>query len=141
MLSIYSIENILYCSIFIPLFFNFRVSSSFGSFQTMLRNFQYCPLNVTVDDFWWNYGVSNCLLDTIRSLALAGFIVTFGSIEILVYRKYATPIEDMSQLPASKLYHVQKLLLTLTSFSSFLKYALESYLSPDPQIYGYSVEL
>lgn len=111
-----------------------------NSMMEMLSQFQYCPPNVTVHDFWWNYGISHCALDTISSLALAGFIVVFGSIEILAYRMYGTLIEDLSRIPSSKLYHVQILLLTLASFSSFIKYVLESYLFPDSTIYGYTVK-
>lgn len=105
----------------------------------MFGNLQFCPVNVTVSDFWLKYGISQCSLYTTISLVLACFVLVFGAIEMLVYRKIGAPIEDSLKLPASQLYQLQVLLLALISISPFVEITLNGYVTSDYEIYGYKV--
>lgn len=105
----------------------------------ILKNLSYCPPNVTIFDIWVNHGLSHCFIDTVSSSVLAGFIVIFGTIQLIMYRKYATPIEDSTQISRSKLYYLQIFLLTVIPSLSILRFILESFLFPDAHLYGYTV--
>lgn len=105
----------------------------------ILKNLSYCPPNVTIYDIWVDHGISHCFLDTVSSSVLAGFIVIFGTIQLIMYRKYATPIEDSAQISTSKLYYLQLLLITLIPSLSISRFILESFLFPDAHLYGYTV--
>lgn len=100
---------------------------------------KYCPANVTFSDIWIEYGISQCSLQTVISLALTAFVLIFGSIEMLVYRKNATPVDESLQIPVSKLYQAQLLLLTVSAVSPFADIILNLYFAPEINIYGYTV--
>ncbi|XP_055303857.1 ATP-binding cassette sub-family B member 6 [Sitodiplosis mosellana] len=105
----------------------------------ILRNISYCPPNVTIYDIWVNHGLSHCFLDTVSSAVLAGFIMIAGTIQLIMYRKYAIPIEDPSQISRSKLYYLQLFLLTIIPSLAVLRFILESFLFPDAHLYGYTI--
>lgn len=109
--------------------------------MNFIRNISYCPENVTIHDIWINHGLSHCFLDTVSSSVIAGFIFIFGTIQLCIYRKYATPIEDLTQISNSKLYYLQMFLLTLVPALSVVRFILESFVFPDAQLYGYTVNL
>lgn len=107
----------------------------------ILKNLSFCPPNVTIYDIWVDHGLSHCFLDTVSSSVLAGYIVIFGTIQLFMYYKYATPIADSTQISRSKLYYFQLLLLTMIPSLSVLRFILESFLFPDAYLYGYTVKL
>lgn len=107
----------------------------------ILKNLQYCPPNVTIYDIWVNHGLSHCFFDTVSSSVIAAFIVIFGTTQLIMYRKYATPIEDLSQISTSKLYYLQLVLMSLLPSLSVLRFILESFVFPDAHLYGYTVTL
>lgn len=104
-----------------------------------LKHIEYCPDNITIHDIWINHGLSHCFLDTVTSSVIAGFIFIFGAIQLWVYRKYATPVEDYSQISTSKLYCLQMFLLCLVPGLSVLRFILESFVFADARVYGYTV--
>jgi len=72
-----------------------------------LENF--CPPNETlIPRFGEEKGISQCLTETVMSSATLGFMLTFGTIQILFYRKYATPVQHYA-LPFSQLFGLQVL--------------------------------
>lgn len=105
----------------------------------VLKNLEYCPPNVTIHDIWLNHGLSHCFFDTVSSSVIAAFIVIFGSMQLVMYRRYATPIEDSSQIATSKLYYLQLFLMSLLPLLSVLRFILESFVFPDAHLYGYTV--
>lgn len=105
----------------------------------ILKNLEYCPPNVTIYDIWLNHGLSHCFFDTVGSSLIAAFIVIFGSLQFIMYRRYATPIEDLSQISTSKLYYLQLFLMSLLPSLSVLRFILESFVFPDAHLYGYTV--
>lgn len=105
----------------------------------ILKHLDYCPPNVTIRDIWVNNGLSHCFFDTVSSSVIAAFIVISGSIQLAIYRKYATPVNDRSSIPSPKLYYLQLLLLSLLPSLSVLRFILESFVFPDAHLYGYTV--
>lgn len=103
------------------------------------KKIEYCPPNVTIHDIWVNHGLSHCFFDTVSTAVIAAFIVVFGTIQMIIYRKYATRIEDLSQITASKLYYLQILLLALVPSLSVLRFVLEGFIFADAHLYGYTV--
>ncbi|KAJ6633177.1 ATP-binding cassette sub-family B member 6 [Pseudolycoriella hygida] len=113
------------------------LTSSF--YFTMLENCRYCPLNTTGSDIWIEYGITQCWLSTTISVLLTGFVLAFGSIEMLVYRKSAVPVKEPTKLPDGQFYKFQMLLLTLYSVMPFVEITVSAYLSHDFYIPGYTL--
>lgn len=104
-----------------------------------LKHIEYCPDNITLSDIWINHGLSHCFADTVSSSVLAGYMLIFGIFQLFMYRKYATPIEDPSQISSSKLYYFQVLLLLFVPILSVVRLILESFVFDDAHVYGYTV--
>lgn len=104
----------------------------------ILQNLSYCPSNISVNDVWVNHGISHCFLDTVSSSVLAGFILLFGTIQLIVYRKHAISVETSQILP-SKLYKLQLFLLSYVPLLAIVRFILESFVFPDAHLYGYAV--
>ena len=73
--------------------FNSLLSFLFPAEEKMNLTLEYCPPNVTLDVFWVNHGLTRCFLDTVSTSIITGFLVLFGTIESLIYRKYGSPIQ------------------------------------------------
>jgi len=68
---------------------------------------EYCPPNETlVPKIWAEHGTSQCFTETISSAAALGYILIFGTIQLMFYRKYAMPVEHYA-LPFSQLFGLQ----------------------------------
>lgn len=105
----------------------------------ILNHIEYCPDNITLSDIWINHGLSHCFADTVSSTVIAGFMLIFGTFQLLMYRKYATPVDDPTQISVSKLYYFQIFLLLFVPILSIVRFILESFVFDDAHIYGYTV--
>lgn len=105
----------------------------------ILKHLEYCPANVTIFDIWIDHGLSHCFLDTVTSTSISVFVLLFGTIQLLMYRRYATRIEDSTQISTSKLYYFQLFLLLLVPILSVTRFILESFIFSDAHLYGYTV--
>ena len=65
---------------------------------------RFCPPNITLSDIWINHGVSTCFLETVTSSIVASFILIFGIVELVFYRKYGTRIDNLTR---NKMYMFQ----------------------------------
>ena len=54
----------------------------------------YCPPNVTLSDVWVNHGFSICFFDTVTASVVGGFILIFGLVQLRLYKRYATRLEN-----------------------------------------------
>lgn len=106
-----------------------------------LKKIEYCPPNVSVYDIWVDHGLSHCFLDTVSSAAIANFIIFFGTMQLIMYRRHATRIDDLTQISTSKLYYLQLFLFALIPCLSILRFVLESFIFPDAHLYGYTVSI
>jgi len=98
----------------------------------------YCPPNVTFNDIWLNHGVSKCFMDTICTAVISLYLIIFGSIQLWMYRKYGTEVDE-NTLPKSKLYSLQKFVLYFVPFLSVLRIILQATVMDDGMVYGYMV--
>ena len=57
---------------------------------------QYCPQNISIQDIWKENGVPLCFLETITSSILGLFILIFGTIQIIRYKKNGIKITNLS---------------------------------------------
>lgn len=104
-----------------------------------IKHIEFCPNNISVSDIWINHGLSHCFADTVASSAIAGFILIFGTFQLIMYRRYGMPIEDPTQIAVSKLYYFQIFLLLFVPILSLVRLILESFVFVDAHIYGYTV--
>ena len=115
---------------------NFGFVFYFYSIRAMADNFLYCPPNITLDKFWVNHGLTRCFLDTCTTSIITGFLVLFGSIESLVYRKYGNVIQPRPW-QRSKLFVVQIVATVLLTFLPIIECLVQLYLVHNGRLYGY----
>ncbi|CRL01945.1 CLUMA_CG015208, isoform A [Clunio marinus] len=97
----------------------------------------FCPGNITLHDIWINHGVSQCVMDTISSSIIGGFILFFGFVQIIVYQKYSTRIDSLRLRP-SFLYKFQILLMILMPILTSVRFYLRWKIYIE-EIYGYMI--
>ncbi|XP_060645803.1 ATP-binding cassette sub-family B member 6 [Drosophila nasuta] len=98
----------------------------------------YCPPNVTLSEIWTKHGISHCFMDTVGPAIFGGFLLLFGSIQLLMYRKYATPM-DPTQISKSRLYAVQLFLLLFVPVLALLRFFLNARIYAESAVYGYMI--
>ncbi|XP_022219589.1 ATP-binding cassette sub-family B member 6, mitochondrial [Drosophila obscura] len=99
----------------------------------------YCPPNVTLSEVWTNHGISHCFMDTVGPSVYGGFLLLFGCIQLLMYRKYATRITDPTQISKSRLYALQLFLLFLLPVLAVMRFFLNARIYTDSAVYGYMI--
>lgn len=117
---------------------NFFVISDLLNLKTNDK-MEYCPPNITLSEIWINHGISHCFMDTVSSSIIAGFILIFGTIQLIMYRKYSTLIDDANQIAKSKLYNLQILLLIFVPSLAIIRFILEATVYDAASVYGYMV--
>lgn len=110
----------------------------FRPLDVNLPTMKFCPPNVSLSDFWLNHGISHCFMDTVSSSVITGFLLIFGSIQLIMYKKYATPIEA-DRIAASSLYNFQIFLHTFVPALALVRFMLQATVYHDAIIYGYMV--
>lgn len=100
----------------------------------------YCPPNSSMSVLWTNHGISECFMDTVSTSIISGFIVLFGSIQLYMYYKYATSVDN--QVSRSKLYNFQIFLSLLVPVLAMIRFSLQVlyYRGGEEKIYGYMVK-
>ncbi|XP_043655583.1 ATP-binding cassette sub-family B member 6 [Drosophila teissieri] len=99
----------------------------------------YCPPNVTLSDVWTQHGISHCFMDTVGPAVYGGFLLLFGCIQLLMYRRYATRITDPTQISKSRLFALQLFLLLLLPVLAVLRFLMNARIYPDSAVYGYMI--
>lgn len=99
---------------------------------------QFCENGSYLTEPWTDHGLSHCFLETVASTVIFGFILIFGGIQIVIYRKFSTPVEKRLQ-PHSCLYIFQILLSVIMAMQTVLRCVLESSVIGDKMIYGYQL--
>lgn len=97
---------------------------------------QYCPPNVTLNHPWVNHGLTRCFLDTVSTSIISGFLILFGSIESIVYRKYGTSIQPRSWR-RSKLFIIQIMASLILTLLPIVECVVQIYLVHGGVLYGY----
>lgn len=99
----------------------------------------YCPPNVTLSQIWVNHGISHCFMETVGSSIIAGFILLFGTIQLIMYKKYATRITDSSQISNSRLYKLQVFLLGFFPLLFVIRFLVMYFVYAKGELYGYMI--
>ncbi|KAH8389401.1 hypothetical protein KR200_008632 [Drosophila serrata] len=102
---------------------------------------RYCPPNVTLSEVWTQHGISHCFMDTVGPAVYGGFLLLFGCIQLLMYRKYATRITDPTQISRSRLFALQLFLLLLLPMLAAIRFLLNARIYTDSTVYGYMVSV
>lgn len=97
---------------------------------------QYCPPNITLNHPWVNHGLTRCFLDTVSTSIITGFLILFGSIESIVYRKYGSPIQSRSG-QRSKLFILQIMAAIILTILPVVECVVQLYLVHNGVLYGY----
>lgn len=107
--------------------------------ESTVTSMEYCPPNVTLTQIWLNHGISHCFMDTVTTSIISGFLFIFGTIQLLMYRKYATPIED--DVRPSYLYNLQIFLIAFVPMLALIRFVLQAviYNNDGAVVYGYMV--
>ena len=100
----------------------------------------FCPPNITIKDIWINHGVSHCFMETVSSSVIGGFILIFGIVQLIIYKKYATRV-DVRRLRPSFLYKFQIFLMVLLPVLSAVRLDLRWKYYDGAVIYGFMVSL
>lgn len=98
----------------------------------------FCPPNISLSDIWVNHGVSQCFMDTISSSVIGGFILLFGIVQLIIYRKYSTRIETHRIRP-SFLYKFQITLMLLLPVLTAVRFDLRWKYYEGAEVYGFMV--
>ncbi|XP_058823567.1 ATP-binding cassette sub-family B member 6 [Topomyia yanbarensis] len=99
---------------------------------------QFCPTNVSMSVIWFNHGISQCFLDTVSAATIGGFLLLFGTIQLIMYRRYGTETNP-SQIGPSKMYNFQLFLLVLLPLLAVVRFILEGFVYEDAQVYGFMI--
>ena len=57
-------------------------------------SWRYCPPNETINKYWIDHGMNICFLETVTSSTILGFILVFGSIQLLLYWRHGSRLLD-----------------------------------------------
>lgn len=98
----------------------------------------YCPPNVTLSEVWTKNGISHCFFDTVSTSAIAGFLLIFGSLQLFMYRRYATLIDE-HQIRKSKLYNLQIFLSLLVPALAIIRFLFQIFFYNSGKVYGFMV--
>lgn len=99
---------------------------------------RFCPPNVTFSDIWQN-GVSECFMETVSASVLSSFLLLFGTIQMVIYWRYATLNTTFSRNSSTKLYKFQVFLLILFPILAVARFILWSFVYEKNEILGYKV--
>lgn len=104
-----------------------------------MQPLQYCPTNVSMfGPIWSNHGISQCFLDTVSAGVIGGFLLLFGTIQLLMYRRYGTEIDPL-QIGRSRMYNFQVFLLGLLPVLGVVRFVLEGFVFEGAQVYGFMI--
>lgn len=120
----------------ISLLLLFNLQIPFNMYGNLTENF--CPENISFSEIWMKNSLNECFFDTVSSSIIAGYILVFGVLQIIVYRKYATRI-DAHRIRSSFFYSFQIFLLVLLPMLCAIRLILRWKYYEPPQVYGYTV--
>ncbi|KAL0883110.1 hypothetical protein ABMA27_016570 [Loxostege sticticalis] len=96
----------------------------------------YCPPNVTLGEVWVDHGISQCFMETVSAIIIGGFLMVFGAIQIVMYKRYATEVVDVR---SSRLFGVQLFFTLFIPVLAVIRFLLQSFVFKGGHIYGYMI--
>lgn len=99
----------------------------------------FCPPNVTMSHFWIDGGFTQCFMDTITSSVCCGFLLIFGTVQLFMYRKYATRLNQANIVKVNCLYGLQIFLIIFYPVLQWIRFLINGTIYKDSHFYGYMV--
>ncbi|XP_058060674.1 ATP-binding cassette sub-family B member 6 [Anopheles bellator] len=99
---------------------------------------RYCPNDTSMDVVWFNHGVSQCFMDTVAMGTIGSFMLLFGTMQLIMYRRYATEVYPQL-IRKSRLYNFQLFLLVLLTLLTQVRFVLEGFVFDGAQVYGFMI--
>ncbi|CAG4971826.1 unnamed protein product [Colias eurytheme] len=97
---------------------------------------EYCPPNVTLGEIWVDHGISQCFMETASAAFIGVFLLIFGVIQIIMYKRYATEVMDVR---SSKLFLVQLFFTLFVPVLAVIRFLLQAFMFEGGHIYGYMI--
>ncbi|CAH0585678.1 unnamed protein product [Chrysodeixis includens] len=97
---------------------------------------EYCPPNVTLAEIWVDHGISQCFMETASAIFIGGFLLIFGLIQIVMYKRYATEVMDVR---TSRLFVVQLSFTLFVPVLAVIRFLLQAFVFKGGYIYGYMI--
>lgn len=97
---------------------------------------EYCPPNVTLSEIWVDHGISQCFMETVSAAIIGGFLLVFGIIQVVMYKRYATEVVDVR---SSKLFYVQLFFTLFVPVLAVIRFHLQAFVFKGGHIYGYMI--
>ncbi|XP_045448381.1 ATP-binding cassette sub-family B member 6 [Melitaea cinxia] len=97
---------------------------------------EYCPPNVTLSEIWIDHGISQCFMETVSAAIIGGFLLVFGIIQVVMYKRYATEVVDVR---SSKLFYVQLFFTLFVPVLAVLRFLLQAFVFKGGHLYGYMI--
>lgn len=97
---------------------------------------EYCPPNVTISEIWVDHGISQCFMETVSAAIIGGFLLVFGIIQVVMYKRYATEVVDVR---SSKLFYVQLFFTLFVPVLAVIRFHLQAFVFKGGHIYGYMI--
>lgn len=97
----------------------------------------YCPPNITFLTIWYQRAFSLCFVDTVSVVVLTALMVTFGTAELLMYRRYGSRLDDAWLRPVPKLYIMQICCNVVLISCPFVWFGLRYWVNE--AFYGYTI--
>ncbi|CAH0398324.1 unnamed protein product [Chilo suppressalis] len=94
----------------------------------------YCPPNVTLAEVWIDHGISQCFMETVSSVIIGGFLLVFGTIQIVLHIRHAVEVTDVRPSP---MFGVQIFFTLFVPVLAVIRFLLQAFVFKGGQIYGY----
>ncbi|XP_044741155.1 ATP-binding cassette sub-family B member 6 [Chrysoperla carnea] len=98
----------------------------------------YCPPGISFLDIWIDHGFSKCFIETVSNGSVCAFLLIFGSLQLYIYKKYATEISE-NTLRRSCLYKLQLFLHIFVPLIAIVRFILQATILDDKTVYGYMI--
>lgn len=83
-----------------------------------------------------DHGISQCFMETISAICIGGFLLTFGLIQIVMYKRYATEVVDVR---SSRLFAVQLFFTLFVPLLAVIRFLLQAFVFKGRYVYGYMI--
>ncbi|XP_014367210.2 ATP-binding cassette sub-family B member 6 isoform X1 [Papilio machaon] len=97
---------------------------------------EYCPPNVTLSEIWVDHGISQCFMETVSAVFIGGFLLAFGTFQIVMYKRYAMEVVDIRP---SKWFAVQLFFTLFIPVLAVIRFLLQAFVFKGGHIYGYMI--
>ncbi|CAB3222009.1 unnamed protein product [Arctia plantaginis] len=104
--------------------------------KLIFKMIKYCPPNVTLGEVWVDHGISQCFMETVSAVFIGGFLLVFGLMQIVMYKRYSMEVEDVR---SSRLFGVQLFFTLFVPVLAVIRFFLQAFVFKGGHVYGYMI--